>query len=971
MSVNPNTNQNNFLTTGTTSEQTTYTILAPTNNGANTGSTAFGTTNGLLNQSPGSAYRYDATTNKWYKYPGGSGAPVFPSLQPVIDIIATPPTTPNDQDSYIVKATATGAWAGQENKIATWSSFSSSWVFYTPSTSDRTTVTSSGATVATGTYEFDGTSWNLIQAGVPVEPPADRASYGNYALCSQQIGNFNKAPYFIVGSDLIHFGAFNPGNVVASGTSDNSTVYGLVHRMTYSWCNLINGTYTPVSQYEPKFVDAATAGNYTVAIDHLGKLWANGNIVAGTGITTTTNGTTAVTTTPNFAFYPVPYFHGNNITLCKVGVHWFHNQTTIACNTWVVSNTGDLYITGFNNTGQIGDGTTTQRTGWFKWTGLDPIKKVQMAANFIVALTTTGKLYYSGQDSHGGASCFGAGNKTTPFLTQSNVSDFEIGSNLVMIVKNDGTLFTGGLGTRGELGKGTNTSSAMSAVPGIINAKIPVPSNARALSAYIGTDNKIYFTGNNYSGSMGLSTTGLGANRNTYAAANVNAVFQGSVVKAAMPNSTAIVMDSSGNIYTAGWNNMRGYGSNDTTTVTGDANRWIRAALPEAATNFTWSDINGDMVYALCGSHGMYMWGYNTNNWSGWTTNQGAFYSPTYVPLNVVDDGTPVSALPEFLANKTGNLGTLTAITAVTDILDGGSNQTVTFTVSYTGATTGLIPLTNTATGTDITTSTSQTSAIVLTSTSGTLQVSFLVTAANISALTSPASQAQIWNLTINGTTLTSPSTASGNGWRVTVPDMTACLSTSLANYNAAGSGDLVPVTTAEYNCLLAYATSTAGLTNSAIGATPQAGYSAANWVIGINNYDSAVRGNDFLVGVPYLARIRYNTASAGTTIGSGVQLGYATTNTGAAVAISNKTTVSASTDVNAYCYFVVKNPTVVTPAGSNVRMFTGSSSIGVRYGNIAAPNDIAAYKTGSTDVTSSPVGTQANIQLAIQIHSI
>lgn len=44
--------------------------------------------------------------------------------------LATPPASPAASDTYIVAATATGAWAGKEMQVAVWSG--SAWVFYVP-----------------------------------------------------------------------------------------------------------------------------------------------------------------------------------------------------------------------------------------------------------------------------------------------------------------------------------------------------------------------------------------------------------------------------------------------------------------------------------------------------------------------------------------------------------------------------------------------------------------------------------------------------------------------------------------------------------------------------------------------------------------------------------------------------------------------------------------------------------------------
>lgn len=49
----------------------------------------------------------------------------------------TPPGSPSDRVSYIVAATATGAWAGQETKVAEWDSAAAAWSFYTPRTGDH------------------------------------------------------------------------------------------------------------------------------------------------------------------------------------------------------------------------------------------------------------------------------------------------------------------------------------------------------------------------------------------------------------------------------------------------------------------------------------------------------------------------------------------------------------------------------------------------------------------------------------------------------------------------------------------------------------------------------------------------------------------------------------------------------------------------------------------------------------------
>lgn len=49
----------------------------------------------------------------------------------------TPPGSPSDRVAYIVTATATGAWAGQENKIAEYDADAAAWLFLTPRSGDH------------------------------------------------------------------------------------------------------------------------------------------------------------------------------------------------------------------------------------------------------------------------------------------------------------------------------------------------------------------------------------------------------------------------------------------------------------------------------------------------------------------------------------------------------------------------------------------------------------------------------------------------------------------------------------------------------------------------------------------------------------------------------------------------------------------------------------------------------------------
>lgn len=58
--------------------------------------------------------------------------------------LATPPGSPASGDTYIVAATATGAWTGMEGKVAIWDATNLLWVFGTPRTGWRAYIEDEG-----------------------------------------------------------------------------------------------------------------------------------------------------------------------------------------------------------------------------------------------------------------------------------------------------------------------------------------------------------------------------------------------------------------------------------------------------------------------------------------------------------------------------------------------------------------------------------------------------------------------------------------------------------------------------------------------------------------------------------------------------------------------------------------------------------------------------------------------------------
>lgn len=72
--------------------------------------------------------------------------------------LATPPGSPADGDCYLVAASATGAWAGQDGKIAFY--LSTAWQFISPSEGMGAWINDEDAAIV-----FDGSAWGTLSSG--------------------------------------------------------------------------------------------------------------------------------------------------------------------------------------------------------------------------------------------------------------------------------------------------------------------------------------------------------------------------------------------------------------------------------------------------------------------------------------------------------------------------------------------------------------------------------------------------------------------------------------------------------------------------------------------------------------------------------------------------------------------------------------------------------------------------------------
>jgi hypothetical protein len=138
--------------------------------------------------------------------------------------LATPPGSPAEGDRYIVAAGATGAWSGQDGKIAAYQD--GAWTFYAPNEGWTAWVADEDQL-----YAWDGSAWDKITSGREVLTAARTyyvradGSDANTGLANTSGGAFltiQKAIDTVTGLDL---GNYDATIQIASGTwTENLTL---------------------------------------------------------------------------------------------------------------------------------------------------------------------------------------------------------------------------------------------------------------------------------------------------------------------------------------------------------------------------------------------------------------------------------------------------------------------------------------------------------------------------------------------------------------------------------------------------------------------------------------------------------------------------------------------------------------------------------------------------------------------------
>lgn len=232
--------------------------------------------------------------------------------------------------------------------------------------------------------------------------------------------------------------------------------------------------------------DVAMTSSYVLAVATDGTLWGWGDASYGFS--------------DGYTSHPFP------TRLDPTGTNWSKvwagGQSAAA-----MDNTGALYMWGYNNDGQLGDGTQTNRTVRTRvGTASDYYKDVSLGYWNTMGIKTDGTLWGWGYNGDG---ALGIGNSVTPQKspvkvgTATNWAQIATAGNCAAAIRTDGTLWTWGVNYQGNLGDSTpNSGRATPAQVGTGTNWKQVSISNGSVSA-VKTDGTLWCWGYNASGQIG------------------------------------------------------------------------------------------------------------------------------------------------------------------------------------------------------------------------------------------------------------------------------------------------------------------------------------------------------------------------------------------------------------------------------------------------------------------------------------
>jgi alpha-tubulin suppressor-like RCC1 family protein len=272
------------------------------------------------------------------------------------------------------------------------------------------------------------------------------------------------------------------------------------------------------------------------------------------------------------------------------------------CHTLFVKFDGSSYACGWNNYGQLGDGTVLST--------LQPVlvmtdvQQVAAGANHSLFLKTDSTLWACGNNQFGQAGDSLLQPHLAPVQIANGVCQITAGNNHSVIIKSDRTAWAFGLNDKGQLGDGTTINRPLP-VQIMTDAKIAAAGAAHSL--IIKSDGSLWTCGQNSSGQLGDNTS---QNR------SIPIKIMENVLQIAAGNYHSLILTTDGSLWACGDNSLGQIG--DGTTV----NRSTPVKIAEGVNRIA---AGGWHSLMLKKDGTVWCWGWNAYDFNG---VKGSDFSP-------------------------------------------------------------------------------------------------------------------------------------------------------------------------------------------------------------------------------------------------------------------------------------------------------------------------------------------------------
>lgn len=201
--------------------------------------------------------------------------------------------------------------------------------------------------------------------------------------------------------------------------------------------------------------------------------------------------------------------------LCFIGSFTVAHAQKIAAGGWhsvVVCADSTVKAFGENATGQLGDGTSTDRSTPIAVPGLSSMVAVSAGGDQLeahsVALKSDGTVWAWGSNLYGGLGNGGTTNTTAPVqaIGLTNVIAIAAGGWHTVALKKDSTVWTWGWNVDGQLGDGTTTDRTVAAKVNGLSDVVAIAAGTYHVLA-LKADGTVWAWGDNVSGQIGNGTT--------------------------------------------------------------------------------------------------------------------------------------------------------------------------------------------------------------------------------------------------------------------------------------------------------------------------------------------------------------------------------------------------------------------------------------------------------------------------------